>query len=329
MIDRTSSTRELERGNNLRDDPTTRIAQVVMRPLATQAMPADRDGIVRDWLAQPGRLAQSAQAVSALAREPMFDAGRALELIPPGEARAPKAAPHLYAFTASLPNVRTPADRQASGDALERAVEFGGARAVTGFLGNAIDTRKRAEPKPTIEVMCRPGEQNRELSRPLPNTIYKATELDERGTPLVTRTYETDALARTIRAEGQLVDIKGTRNQNDQQRVGGKDRRRGTPDPNDDPRNHRDDGGHLIATEFNGPGEAINMVAMDSRLNQHGAWRKMEERWGDEMRSGKKVEVAIRPVYKGESQRPDSIRVIERIDGKVKSYTWKNEPEGK
>jgi hypothetical protein len=35
----------------------------------------------------------------------------------------------------------------------------------------------------------------------------------------------------------------------------------------------KDEGGHLIASIFNGPGEQVNFAAMDGSLNK-GAWKR-------------------------------------------------------
>ena len=37
-------------------------------------------------------------------------------------------------------------------------------------------------------------------------------------------------------------------------------------------------GGHLIARIFNGPGEQINYILQDAKLN-NGEWRVMEAKW--------------------------------------------------
>jgi len=75
-----------------------------------------------------------------------------------------------------------------------------------------------------------------------------------------------------------------------------------------------DEGGHLIASIFNGPGEKLNLVPMDGSLNKR-EWKKMENLWANELRNGKKVQVKIEPVYTGTNTRPDSFNVIYSIDG--------------
>jgi hypothetical protein len=39
------------------------------------------------------------------------------------------------------------------------------------------------------------------------------------------------------------------------------------------------DGGHLIATLFQGPAEKVNLVPQLKEQNRHGEWRQMKKRW--------------------------------------------------
>ena len=50
--------------------------------------------------------------------------------------------------------------------------------------------------------------------------------------------------------------------------------------------------GHLIVRIFNGPGEQINYIPQNAKLN-NGEWRAMENEWKKELRAGKKVELDI------------------------------------
>ncbi len=75
-----------------------------------------------------------------------------------------------------------------------------------------------------------------------------------------------------------------------------------------------DEGGHLIATKLGGPGEAINLVPQNFNLNR-GKWRSMEREWGIAASEGKTVDIEIKPVYTGDSKRPDSFIVKTKIDG--------------
>ncbi|WIJ63453.1 DNA/RNA non-specific endonuclease [Serratia nevei] len=78
--------------------------------------------------------------------------------------------------------------------------------------------------------------------------------------------------------------------------------------------NTGDEGGHLIASIFNGPGEKLNLVPMDGNLNK-GVWKQMENTWANALKDGKQVNVKIEPVYTGSNQRPDSFNVTYSIDG--------------
>ena len=75
-----------------------------------------------------------------------------------------------------------------------------------------------------------------------------------------------------------------------------------------------DQGGHLIASIFEGAGEQINLVPMLGSLNQ-GAWRSMERSWQTALQAGKKVEVDIKVIYEGSSKRPKKFEVDYTIDG--------------
>jgi hypothetical protein len=90
-------------------------------------------------------------------------------------------------------------------------------------------------------------------------------------------------------------------------------------------RRFTDDGAHLLASMFNGPGEQINYVSMAMSLNQAGGgWYAMEQEIKSELRGGnppppapKKVEVEIEIAY-GTDQRPLGFNVT----------FWVTEPDG-
>ena len=90
-----------------------------------------------------------------------------------------------------------------------------------------------------------------------------------------------------------------------------------------------DEGGHLIASIFEGSGKLDNLVPMDGNLNK-GEWKKLENMWAKHLEKGRKVEVKIQPVYKESSQRPTMFR----IDYKIEKKRWvrvefENQPGGK
>ena len=74
-----------------------------------------------------------------------------------------------------------------------------------------------------------------------------------------------------------------------------------------------DQGGHLIVRIFNGPGEQINYIPQNAKLN-NGEWRAMENEWKKELRAGKKVEVEIQIIYDGDiNKRPKRFLVEYKV----------------
>ena len=129
-------------------------------------------------------------------------------------------------------------------------------------------------------------------------------------------TYKTDNKGRIVNCEATLKLEKGKRNNHAQKVVGRDDRK---PD---------DDGGHLIATIFNGSGGFDNLVPMNSNLNR-GEWKKLENMWVKELGKGKSVEVKIQPIYKGDSQRPVGFEIEHKIgNGEWEFNKFKNKPGG-
>ncbi|WP_275554455.1 DNA/RNA non-specific endonuclease [Mixta sp. Marseille-Q2659] len=102
------------------------------------------------------------------------------------------------------------------------------------------------------------GAWNKALNKPEPNTVYKVDG---------DKTFQTDAQGRTSLAEGTLSWSKNDRNIYQQCKAG----KCGNPG---------DEGGHLIASIFNGPGEKLNLVPMDGNLNK-GVWKQMENTWAN------------------------------------------------
>ena len=77
-------------------------------------------------------------------------------------------------------------------------------------------------------------------------------------------------LGRTIRVKGKL-QLSGIKDRNTRDRLHRNKKKQaeyGGPDP-------KYDGGHLIATLFQGPAEKINVVPQLSTQNQNGEWYKM------------------------------------------------------
>ena len=129
--------------------------------------------------------------------------------------------------------------------------------------------------------------------------------------------YETDSKGRIKHCEGDLRLEDGKRNPAAQREVGGADRHTGDGVEYD--LNDRDDGGHLIATRFGGSGEKDNLVAQNYNLNR-GEYKKMENGWANTLEekdgdgnSRYNVHVEIKPVYRGDSERPGAFIVNETI----------------
>lgn len=148
------------------------------------------------------------------------------------------------------------------------------------------------------------GSWNKALNGTLkPNSKYKVGD----------KIYETDELGRVNRVSGKLELGKIGRNGYQQGKsVTLKDGTKGV-----------DEGGHLIGHQFKGAGEQINYVPMKETLNQ-GAWKKMESDWAKALKEGKNVEVDMKPIYQGTSQRPVGFKVTETIDGVKKTYNYIN-----
>ncbi|WP_052189835.1 MULTISPECIES: DUF637 domain-containing protein [Xenorhabdus] len=151
------------------------------------------------------------------------------------------------------------------------------------------------------------GAWEEQLNKPKPNKIYHVDG---------NKTYHTDSLSRPTIVEASLTLSRNDRNGYQQRKTG----HQGNPG---------DDGGHLISSIYNGPGEKINMVPMDPNLNR-GAWKKMENEWGKALKEGKSVDVKITSTYTGDSQRPDKFNVRYSIDGeRPVRLNFNNSPEGK
>jgi len=150
------------------------------------------------------------------------------------------------------------------------------------------------------------GDWSNEINKPQSNTVYN---IDNRYQ------YHTDNFSRVERVEGDLSLQTVDRNTY-QQCVVGKCGSNG------------DEGGHLIAAIFSGPGERLNLVPMNGNLNK-GEWRKLENEWAKALNENKTVSVDIRPVYMGDGRRPDMFEITYIIEGKrPETVKLKNSPGG-
>jgi DNA/RNA non-specific endonuclease len=113
------------------------------------------------------------------------------------------------------------------------------------------------------------------------------------------------------------LDLETAQRNGYQQKVSGREDR--LPD---------DQGGHLIASIFNGPGDRLNLVPMDGNFNM-GAWKSMETRFADALKAGKQVDVKMEIVYSAESNRPAGFVVTSTIDGIKDIDTFRNVAGGR
>lgn len=127
--------------------------------------------------------------------------------------------------------------------------------------------------------------------------------------------YKTDAMGRIASVEGKIDLTVAARNGYQQAKAG----RAGQAG---------DQGGHLIASIFNGPGEKFNIVPMNGNFNM-GAWKVMENRLASAAaRPGARVEIKIETMYAGSSGRPEGFVVQAVIDGKATRRVFENKPGG-
>lgn len=157
-----------------------------------------------------------------------------------------------------------------------------------------------AKGKGKEEIELEPGEKgnwNKKLNKPL-----KANKRYNVGGYL----YDTDDLGRVKKVTAKLDLKKKGRNTYQQKKsVSLKEGIKG-----------KDDGGHLIAQIFDGPGEQINYVPQRSGLNR-GEWKSMENKWKKALKENKEVDVKINNIFEGNSKRPKAQEVEFKIDGEV------------
>lgn len=125
--------------------------------------------------------------------------------------------------------------------------------------------------------------------------------------------YVTDGHGRVSHAEGWLGWLPTA--ENDERRNVEAQREAGIPD-----RQRTDDGGHLFATVFDGPGESINLAAQSQEQNRavKGSenWRRMEQTWQAMRVAGVQVHAAIDVKHpNGTTRRPSSRTVVDRHQG--------------
>jgi len=133
-------------------------------------------------------------------------------------------------------------------------------------------------------------------------------------------TFNTDSVGRVINVNGQLTlaprnedgSLDWDRNTYRQRQAA----RRGLPG---------DQGGHLIATIFRGPGELINLVPMDRLVNVR-QFRNMERGWQSILSDGGNVHVAINISYENSAtvHRPTSFNIVATENDATQFYDFGN-----
>lgn len=88
------------------------------------------------------------------------------------------------------------------------------------------------------------------------------------------------------------------------------------------------DGGHLIPRELGGAPGKLNVIPMQSELNQRGEWRQLETSWYADHHAGHKVDIQIDVVYHGSGnearrQTPKYFKVVTTVAKRKKG------PDGK
>lgn len=124
--------------------------------------------------------------------------------------------------------------------------------------------------------------------------------------------YITDELGRVIKAKGRLKLKKRDRNKYQQSNA-----------PKIKDGNVGDDGGHIFASIFDGPGEQINYWAQAQSTNRSG-WKRMENFCKKQMKEGKNVEVEFEAFFEGDSKRPNSFSALISVDGDLEEFLIPN-----
>jgi hypothetical protein len=167
-----------------------------------------------------------------------------------------------------------------------------------GAIGHSGDGGS-AHPGDLNQVHAEPGSKgawNYDLNNPQPDTLYNVGDRF---------TYTTDDLSRSTDAHGSLnLGDPAERNGYQQGIAGGADR---LPD---------DHGGHIFGSQFGGPGEAINITAMNDKLNLMG-YAGLENEWKSLLQQGHSVDAYVNIQYPGDSMRPSRYAIDTYVDGKL------------
>jgi hypothetical protein len=210
-------------------------------------------------------------------------------------------------------------DKKAAQRALSAALRANAPEAQIARLKAAIRTIQRAESKAQRDQVA-PASTTRTNASPEQTVIhvesgYKGAWSKLLGKPPADAAiivdnrivYETDSLARTVRAQivlDQVIPKELRKSAQEDLRNGYAQGKSGGPD-----RLPGDQGGHIFGLLLGGPGERININAMLSEINQK-SYRKIEIFWENEIESDRVVDVAVDIGYPGESMRADSFTIV-------------------
>lgn len=126
--------------------------------------------------------------------------------------------------------------------------------------------------------------------------------------------FHTDEFGRVSKVNADLDNVMRVRLGNQQVRaVDVKEGIRGT-----------DQGGHIVASRFWGPGEQINLYPQSANLNL-GAWKQMENIWAEAIVQGGDVKIQVEAVFEGKLLRPQAFEVTYWIDGVKTQRTFINQ----
>lgn len=251
----------------------------------------------------PGVVEARAATTAVRATEAVADGTRALEAGGTLTRAATETAGKVGTETVAKTGAETVA-----GDGAATTAKAGGETAAKTADGTAARAAETAPPRQRIEMDAgKKGDWSAELNAKTlkPNTDYVVNG----------KTFATDTKGRVAEVDGKLSLKTADRNAYQQKVAGRADRL------------SEDQGGHLVASIFNGPGDRLNMVPMNGNLNQ-GAWKAMENRLATAVQDGKSVEFKVNVVYKGESARPDAFVVQTNIDGVKSNNLFWNKPGG-
>ena len=155
------------------------------------------------------------------------------------------------------------------------------------------------------------AQMNEFLNFPLSNMTYKVDGCF---------TYKTDYMARTISVAADISKAKRTLQRRQKDRSVEYKNWVQDMDGNLD-----DDGGHLIATRFNGPAERINIVPMTSSFQRNGVWaNEFERNMANAVNSVKSVSTKIELSYSALSRRPWKLSTTTYIDGRLMHKSYQN-----